>query len=71
VLDLLPYEGTMDAVLQLIKKEELNHNYDISLFRVRPLHPPFSEVFCMPLNLSPSFFLSSERVVTCSPSKIR
>jgi hypothetical protein len=33
-LDLLPYEGTMDIILQLIKKEELNHNYDISLFRV-------------------------------------
>lgn len=32
-LDLLPYEGTMDIILQLIKKEELNHNYDISLFR--------------------------------------
>ncbi len=30
----------MDIILQLIKKEELNHNYDISLFRVCHSLPP-------------------------------
>lgn len=33
-LDLLPYEGTVDALLQLLKKEELNPNCDVSVFRV-------------------------------------
>jgi len=32
----------MDIILQLIKKEELNHNYDISLFRVCHSLPPLT-----------------------------
>jgi len=32
-LDLLPYETTMDGLLQLIKREELNQTHDISIFR--------------------------------------